>query len=87
MDSALTLFCRIFEDNSGAVEVAKSAKSPKMRPKTKHITTKYHHFRDKLLDGSLEVKAISTIDILADIVTKITSEAIHIKMRKPLMGW
>jgi hypothetical protein len=37
--------CRVFEDNSGAVELATSVKSPKMRPRTKHINTKYHHFR------------------------------------------
>ena len=87
LDSAPTLYCRIFEDNSGAVEMAKSAKSPKMRPRTKHINTKYHHFRDKVMDGTLEIKAISTTEMLADILTKITSETIHNKMRKELMGW
>ena len=33
----------LFEDNSGALELAHS---PKMRPRTKHINIKYHHFRD-----------------------------------------
>jgi hypothetical protein len=40
------LHCKMFEDNSGAVEVA-SAKHPKMRPRTKHINNKYHHFRER----------------------------------------
>jgi len=39
-----TIHCRVFVDNSsGALEIAKV---PKMRPRTKHINTKYHHFRD-----------------------------------------
>ncbi len=38
-----TVCCRVFEDNSGALEIAKF---PKMRPRTKHINIKYHHFRD-----------------------------------------
>ena len=33
--------CKVFEDNSGAIEIAKV---PKMRPRTKHINVQYHHF-------------------------------------------
>ena len=33
--------CIVFEDNNGALEMAKI---PKMRPKTKHIVIKYYHF-------------------------------------------
>jgi hypothetical protein len=33
--------CKIFEDNSGAIEMAKV---PKMCPRTKHLNIKYHHF-------------------------------------------
>ena len=33
--------CRLFEDNSGALQLAKA---PAMRPRTKHINIKYHHF-------------------------------------------
>jgi hypothetical protein len=36
--------CRVFEDNNGAVELATSINSPKMRPRTKHINPKNHHF-------------------------------------------
>ena len=35
------IHCKIFEDNSGAVELAKQ---PKLRPRTKHIAIQYHHF-------------------------------------------
>ena len=35
------IFCKAFEDNSGAVAIAKS---PAMQPRTKHINNMYHHF-------------------------------------------
>jgi len=34
-----TVYCRDFEDNSGALEIAKV---PKTRPRTKHINIKNH---------------------------------------------
>ena len=38
-----TIRCTLFEDNSGALELATT---PKMRPRTKHINIKYHHFQE-----------------------------------------
>ena len=35
------IHCTLFEDNAGAVEMVQV---PKMRPRTKHINLKYHHF-------------------------------------------
>jgi hypothetical protein len=37
-----TVHCTLFEDNSGALTLAKA---PAMRPRTKHINLNYHHFR------------------------------------------
>ena len=54
---------------------------------TRHINTKYHHFRDKVMNGTLEIHPVSTNDMLADILTKITNEAIHTRQRKRMMGW
>ena len=34
--------CKIFEDNNGAIELAKT---PKICPRTKYTALKYHHFR------------------------------------------
>ena len=34
--------CTVFEDNSGVLELFMF---PKIRPRTKHINNKYHHFR------------------------------------------
>jgi hypothetical protein len=81
------LHCRVFEDNSGAIEVATSVKNPKMRPRTRHINTKYHHFRNKVQDGTISIHPVSTEDMLADILTKICNEETHTKLRKQLMGW
>ena len=34
--------CKIYEDNSGALEMARTEK---YRPRTKHLNIKLHHFR------------------------------------------
>jgi hypothetical protein len=36
-----TIYSKLFEDNAGAIQLAKV---PKMRPRTRHINQKYHHF-------------------------------------------
>ena len=80
--------CKVFEDNnSGAVILATGAKHPKMRPRTKHINTRYHHFRTKVMDGTLSIHAVSTKDMLADILTKNCPASIVEKLRKIIMGW
>eukprot|EP00980_Cylindrotheca_fusiformis_P027675 scaffold22031_cov73-Cylindrotheca_fusiformis.AAC.1 len=67
------VFCTAFEDNSGALEMARS---PKIRPRTKHINLKYHHFREHIAQdgedatGKIHVRAIDTRDQLADVFTK-----------------
>ena len=33
--------CKVFEDNSGAIEIARIKK---YRPRTKHLNVKLHHF-------------------------------------------
>jgi len=35
----------VFEDNAGAVEITNVHK---VRPRTKHLNIKYHHFREKV---------------------------------------
>ena len=41
LSTAITISCKVFEDNNGALELAND---PKFRPRTKHIGIKYHHF-------------------------------------------
>jgi hypothetical protein len=54
----------VFEDNKGCVELANA---PKMRPRTKHIAIKYHHFRSHVACGDIKIQWIDTKHQLADI--------------------
>lgn len=80
--------CKVFEDNSGALELAKV---PKLRPRTKHINVKYHHFRYMVDDGNgkgrITVHPIDTKDQIADIFTKAVSHDLFFKFRKLMQGW
>ena len=78
------IICKLFEDNNGALELAKA---PKYRPRTKHIALKYHHFREHVRDGSVEIHAINTEDQLADQFTKALADTTFKYLRKQLMGW
>ena len=78
------VFCTAFEDNSGALEIAKA---PKMRPRTKYLNTKYHHFRDQVANGRISLRAIETTEQQADILIKALSEELFIKFRQDIMGW
>ena len=76
--------CRVFEDNSGALEMAKVHK---YRPRTKHINVKYHHFRNYVTRGEVTLEAIGTKDQLADILTKPVPVRVLVKLRKRAIGW
>jgi len=76
--------CRIFEDNSGALEMARA---PKMRPRTKHINIKYHHFLSQVTTGLLSLHPVSSEDQFADIFTKPLPDTPFLKHRKAIMGW
>jgi hypothetical protein len=51
IDCITKVHCTLFEDNSGAVELAKV---PKLRPRTKHINPKYHHFTRHVHEGKFK---------------------------------
>ena len=57
----------VFEDNKGCIELVNT---PKMRPRTKHIGLKYHHFRQHVADKTVTVQYIDTKDQIADLFTK-----------------
>jgi hypothetical protein len=67
MDTIPKVVCTVFEDNSGAVELAKV---PKMRPRTKHINPKYLHFRKYVSDGIIQIVQVKTTEQMANIFTK-----------------
>ena len=76
--------CRLFEDNRGAAEIARV---PKFRPRTKHINLKYHHFREHVKSGLLEIVDVPTDEQLADIFTKPLGVVLFEKFRKGILGW
>jgi len=76
--------CTLFEDNNGALELAKA---PKIRPRTKHIAIKYHHFRSFLGKGLFSIEGIDTAEQQADFLTKPLPETIFTYLRKKVMGW
>ena len=76
--------CTVFEDNSGALELAKL---PKIHPRTKHINQSYHHFREHVERKEVSIQATPTEDQLANILTKPLPEPSFTRHCKPIMGW
>ena len=76
--------CKVFEDNNGAIELAKA---PKIRPRTKHIALKYHHFREHVRKGLIEINPIDTLEQVADIFTKALPFPIFNYLREKMMVW
>jgi hypothetical protein len=75
--------CKVFEDNAGAIEIANV---PKMRPRTKHLNIKYHHFREAVKKGTINIYYTRMEDQIADILTKSSLEASFTKFREKIMG-
>jgi hypothetical protein len=63
------------------------AKVHKYRARTKHLNTKYHHFRDYVTRGDISIHAIDTLDQLADFLTKPVNVDTLQRLRKLVMGW
>jgi hypothetical protein len=59
--------CKAFEDNLGALELARL---PKMRPCTRHINVKYHHFCEAVVKGRIKVQHVISKEQLGDALTK-----------------
>ena len=76
--------CRVFEDNSGALEMAKEHK---YRPRTKHLNNRLHHFRDYVSRQEITIHPIGTLDQNADYLTKPLNEVDLKRLRLKVMGW
>jgi len=82
--STPTVKCTLFEDNSGTVCLANS---PSMRPRTKHINVKYHHFRSMVASRALKIEKTSSDEQLTDFLTKQSSIELYLAHRTAIMGW
>ena len=83
--------CRVFEDNSGALEIANN---PKFRPRTKHINQRFHFFRQHVGEPSkdnpdkfLSIHKIDTDAQTADVLTKPLSVQPFQRHRLSMLGW
>jgi hypothetical protein len=76
--------CKVFEDNSGAIEIAKF---PKYWPRTKHLNIRLFHFRGYVDRSEITIHKIKSEDQPADVLTKPLNENPFIKHRKRINGW
>ena len=58
-----------------------------MRPRTKHICIRMHHFREHVRSGAISVHKIPSRYQLADIATKPQPDKLFIEQRESLMQW
>jgi hypothetical protein len=86
VDARITpkVYCKAFEDNSGAFEMARMHK---MRPRTKYLNTKWHHFRGHVAKGLIQIFKVATEDQLGDLFTKPLEEKTFLRFRWLIQGW
>jgi hypothetical protein len=77
------VYCKVFEDNSSALELARL---PKLCPKTKHINVCYHHFREHVHNGLIKIFPIDTKDQIADALTKALAQNDFQRHRRFMCG-
>lgn len=63
IEDGVTLHC----DNLSAVRLAEN---PVFHARTKHVEVHYHFLREKVLQGDINMKSVSTDHQVADIFTK-----------------
>ena len=79
-----TVHCKVFEDNIGALEMARL---PKMRPRTKHLCVRLHHFREHVRKKLITIQHIATDLQIADLLTKPQPKALFVQQRQTIMCW
>ena len=78
------IHCTIHEDNEGCIDLVET---PRMRPRTKHIALKYHHFRKHVKDGTISIEYVESSKQTADIFTKALGDSQFAVLRSRLTGW
>jgi hypothetical protein len=59
---------KVFEDNNVCIVLATT--EMQLKPRTKHISIKYHHFHYQVKNGTLEIVKVATNENITDIFTK-----------------
>jgi hypothetical protein len=76
--------CKVFEDNSGTLEMANIHKS---RPQTKHLNVKLYHFRDYVTRKEISISPIDRSMQLVDYLTKAINWVTLTRLCPLVMGW
>jgi hypothetical protein len=79
-----TVHCKLFEDNSGAIELATNKK---VRPRTRYMNVKWFHFRHYCDSGEISILPCSSERMTADYLTKPLDAASFNRHRKTVNGW
>ena len=83
-ESSDLVHCKVFEDNSGAYEMARL---PKMRPRTRHMNVRMHHFREAVKNGDVTTHKTPTRFQLGDLATKAQPRELFESQRESIMQW
>ena len=78
------MHCKVFEDNQSCIEIATNHKT---RPRTKHLSVRFHHFRSHVVRKRISIQYINTKYQLGDIFTKGLPRDQHKHLCDWLMGW
>ena len=74
----------VYEDNTSCIMMSES---DKFTPKTKHITLKYHWFKEYTKNGLFNIENINTKEQSVDIFTKPSDEATFKRLRLKVCGF
>ncbi len=77
------VYCKIFEDNSGSLELARL---PKLHPRTKYINVCYHHFCKHVHNRFIKIFPINTKDQIADALTKALAQNVFQRHHRHMCG-
>jgi hypothetical protein len=75
----------ILEDNAACIAPAKDNHT-KHSPTPRHISIKWHHFRDQIEKGWLTVEKVASAQNWSDIFTKPLARIQFEKLRDEMMG-
>ena len=81
-DEVTKIHCKVFEDNAGAIEIAKE---DKYRPRTKHLSCRLHHFRSYVDSGEVSIHKIDKFDQPVNLLTKPLNEGHFERHRLSMM--
>ena len=75
----------VHEDNSTCIVLATTETN--FKPRTKHISLKFHHFQDNVKDGTLRILKVDSNLNWADIFTRPLGKTKFEHLRLLMMGW